>query len=295
MLHSFTEDTGVYGKFQELLEKQLSQDGVEVETQVFYLDCGPLNEQQEIEKTRSFLNTLADDMPDLLLAVGDQSSYALLMTEHPILKELPVILCNVHYPNGPVLENYKDDRVYMLSDVPDFQKNIDFIRRLYNRDNINIIYNLELTYLGRQSYKVLKEQVDRNSIHFWGREWGIGNEVIYEKIKKLLEWDSIPEYPNFKLREKIAPTIDLFPFRYMQGFSMITAMSQLKDTQYYQTFLMDRSDIVLVPYILNIPAFSCIREGFNEQLKIIGGYMATDENSAAAAAQLALPLLLGKI
>ena len=151
MLHSFTEDTGVYGKFQELLEKQLSQDGVEVETQVFYLDCGPLNEQQEIEKTRSFLNTLADDMPDLLLAVGDQSSYALLMTEHPILKELPVILCNVHYPNGPVLENYKDDRVYMLSDVPDFQKNIDFIRRLYNRDNINIIYNLELTYLGRQS------------------------------------------------------------------------------------------------------------------------------------------------
>lgn len=72
-------------------------------------------------------------------------------------------------------------------------------------------------------------------------------------------------------------------------------MSQLKDTQYYQTFLMDRSDIVLVPYILNIPAFSCIREGFNEQLKIIGGYMATDENSAAAAAQLALPLLLGKI
>lgn len=294
LLHSFTEDAGVYGKFQKLLEEQLSQDGVEVETQVFYLDCGPLNEQQEIEKTRSFLNTLADDKPDLLLAVGDQSSYALLMTEHPILKELPVILCNVHYPNEPVLENYKDDRVYVLSDVPDFQKNIDFIRRLYNRDNINIIYNLELTYLGRQSYKVLKEQVDRNSIHFWGREWGIGNEVIYEKIKKLLEWDSIPEYPNLEIKEKISPTIDLFPFRYMQGFSMITAMSQLKDTQYYQTFLMDRSDIVLVPYILNIPAFSCIREGFNEQLKIIGGYMATDENSAAAAARLVLPLLLEK-
>lgn len=294
LLHSFTEDAGVYGKFQKLLEEQLSQDGMEVETQVFYLDCGSLNEQQEIEKTRSFLNTLTDDKPDLLLAVGDQSSYALLMTEHPILTELPVLLCNVHYPNEPVLENYKDDRVYVLSDVPDFQKNIDFIRRLYNRDNINIIYNLELTYLGRQSYKVLKGQVDRNSIHFLGREWGIGNDVIYKKIKNLLEWDSIPEYPNLKMKEKIAPTIDLFPFRYMQGFSMITAMSQLKDTQYYQTFLMDRSDIVLVPYILNIPAFSCIREGFNEQLKIIGGYMATDENSAAAAAQLALPLLSGR-
>lgn len=42
---------------------------------------------------------------------------------------------------------------------------------------------------------------------------------------------------------------------------------------------------------LNIPSFSCIREGFNEKAKIVGGYMATKEISAKAAVDLSVRLL----
>lgn len=42
---------------------------------------------------------------------------------------------------------------------------------------------------------------------------------------------------------------------------------------------------------LNIPSFSCICEGFGENAKIVGGYMATESISAKAIADLATRLL----
>lgn len=42
---------------------------------------------------------------------------------------------------------------------------------------------------------------------------------------------------------------------------------------------------------LNIPSFSCIREGFGGETKIIGGYMATEEISARTAVDLSVRLM----
>lgn len=49
---------------------------------------------------------------------------------------------------------------------------------------------------------------------------------------------------------------------------------------------MDKFDQMSLPITkaLNIPSFSCIRQGFGEDAKIVGGYMATDEISARTAA-----------
>ena len=60
-----------------------------------------------------------------------------------------------------------------------------------------------------------------------------------------------------------------------------------------QVFLLDKFDMMSIPITnaLNIPSFSCIREGFNENAKIVGGYMATEEISAKAAADLAFRLM----
>ena len=48
-----------------------------------------------------------------------------------------------------------------------------------------------------------------------------------------------------------------------------------------------------VSRVLNIPSFSCIREGFNENIGIVGGYMATDAISAGAVALLAEEFWVG--
>ena len=58
-------------------------------------------------------------------------------------------------------------------------------------------------------------------------------------------------------------------------------------------FLLDKLDMLAIPIVtaLNIPSFSCIREGFGENAKIVGGYMATEGITAKASASLAARLL----
>lgn len=60
-----------------------------------------------------------------------------------------------------------------------------------------------------------------------------------------------------------------------------------------QVFLLDKFDQMSLPITkaLNIPSFSCLRQGFGEDAKIVGGYMATDEISARTAADFSVRLM----
>lgn len=88
-------------------------------------------------------------------------------------------------------------------------------------------------------------------------------------------------------------TISLCPFRYIKGSSLLVMLKQSKRRQQNQAFLLDKLDMLAIPIVtaLNIPSFSCIREGFGENAKIVGGYMATEGITAKASASLAARLL----
>ena len=74
----------------------------------------------------------------------------------------------------------------------------------------------------------------------------------------------------------------------MAGLVLLGITSMPEERQYDTAFLLDKWDVSTMPVsrTLNIPSFSCIREGFNENIGIVGGYMATDEISAEAVASL---------
>ena len=88
-------------------------------------------------------------------------------------------------------------------------------------------------------------------------------------------------------------TISLCPFQYIKGKSLLIMMERSKGEHAKKAFLLDKFDLVSLPIVnaLNIPSFSCIREGFGEGTKIIGGYMATEEISARAAVDLSARLI----
>lgn len=88
-------------------------------------------------------------------------------------------------------------------------------------------------------------------------------------------------------------TVSLCPFRYIKGASLLIMLERSRRIQEDQVFLLDKFDRMAIPIVnaLNIPSFSCIREGFNEKAKIVGGYMATEEISAKAAVDLSVRLL----
>lgn len=295
LVNSFEETNNCYGQYQSLTIQYLRQKGIEPEIKTFYLNCVRYNEREEIEQLRIYLDSLQLYPPDLILVVNDQAAYSLLMTNHPLLRKIPVILCNVNYPNEKIFSSYQDAPVYLLRDRPDLKKNIEFIKTLYNKENITLIYNLEFTVLGMRAYEELKKVVDKKDIYYWARQWIFYKEQFYEKIEDFTQLDTIESLTLANEIDKKTSdfSIELYPFRYMKGLSMLTVMSMPKEKQYKNVYLIDRFDVTSlpIPHVLNIPSFSCIRPGFGENAKIVGGYMATDKTSAKATARLANLLL----
>lgn len=279
-------------KLEKLLYEEFRQQGIEPIFDKFYLDCAKLNEKEEVEHARKYLDLLESKSTDLILIMGDQATYSFLSTRHRLLSSIPVLACNVRFPNEELIEEYDLQKVYVLRDSPDLKRNIDFIKTLYPH-NMEIIYNIDLTYLGHQSFDKLSKVVDRQSVRVLGYQKAFVQESDYEHLTEMIEYFNLtPGLVNDRVKRS-GLTISLCPFRYIRGASLLVMLEQSKREQKNQAFLLDKLDMMAIPIVtaLNIPSFSCICEGFGENAKIVGGYMATESISAKAIADLATRLL----
>lgn len=280
-------------KLEKLLYEEFRQQGIEPIFDKFYVDCAKLNEKEEVEHARKYLDLLESKFTDLILIMGDQATYSFLSTRHRLLSSIPVVACNVRFPNEELIEEYDLKKVYVLRDSPDLKRNIDFIKALYPHNDMEIIYNIDFTYLGHKSFDKLSKVVDRQSVRVLGYQKAFVQESDYEHLTEMIEYFNLtPGLVNDHVKRN-GLTISLCPFRYIRGASLLVMLEQSKREQKNQAFLLDKLDMMAIPIVtaLNIPSFSCIREGFGENAKIVGGYMATEGISAKATADLATRLL----
>lgn len=293
LVYSFAKDEIGYGNFEKLFQKELRKQGIEPVFNKFYLDCNKLPTHEEIEQTQKYLDLVDSKSTDLVLTVGDQATYSVLTTHHPILSSHPVVGCNVHFPNEKLLKKYASQQVYILRDTPDLRHNIDFIRTLHPYVSMEIIFNIDFTILGFRSFDLFTRAVDRKDVRLLGYQSAYTMEKDYKKLNEMVEYYSLlpGESPTRPKRSEL--TISLCPFRYIRGTSLLVMMEKSKRERGDKAFLLDKFDMMALPIVnaLNIPSFSCIREGFGEHAKIVGGYMATDELSAQAAADLSVRLI----
>lgn len=291
-IYSMTKNDIGNQKLEKLLYEEFHRQGIEAIFDKFYIDCTKLNEKEEIEYARRYLELLESKSTDLILTIGDQATYSFLSTRHRLLSSIPVLACNVRFPNEELIEEYDLQKVYVLRDSPDLKRNIDFIKTLYPH-NMEIIYNIDLTYLGHKSFDKLSKVVDRQSVRVLGYQKAFVQESDYEHLTEMIEYFNLtPGLGNDRVKRS-GLTISLCPFRYIRGASLLVMLEQSKREQKNQAFLLDKLDMMAIPIVtaLNIPSFSCICEGFGENAKIVGGYMATESISAKAIADLATRLL----
>lgn len=292
LIYSMTKNDIGNQKLEKLLYEEFHRQGIEAIFDKFYIDCTKLNEKEEIEYARRYLELLESKSTDLILTIGDQATYSFLSTRHRLLSSIPVLACNVRFPNEELIEEYDLQKVYVLRDSPDLKRNIDFIKTLYPH-NMEIIYNIDLTYLGHKSFDKLSKVVDRQSVRVLGYQKAFVQESDYEHLTEMIEYFNLtPGLGNDRVKRS-GLTISLCPFRYIRGASLLVMLEQSKREQKNQAFLLDKLDMMAIPIVtaLNIPSFSCICEGFGENAKIVGGYMATESISAKAITDLATRLL----
>ncbi len=293
LIYSFASDDKGYGSFEQLLQQEFRKQGIEPVFDKFYLDCNSLTDKDEIVSMKIHLESLKNRQPDLILTVGDQSAFTLLSTRHQLLSSVPVVACNVHFPDEKLIGEYEHSRVYVLRDIPDFKHNMDFIAALQPNVGMEIIYNVDFTMLGRKSFELLTGIADRKNVQVLAYESAFSELDEYKRLQEMIEYYNLMPAAAMHRFKKDKLTVSLCPFRYIKGTSLLIMMEKLRNDQGRQVFLLDRFDIMALPIVkaLEVPSFSCIREGFGEGTKIVGGYMATDEISARSAADFSVRLM----
>lgn len=299
LIHSFAKGDFGYGKFDAQLEEQLIARGIMPEIITRYLNCDNYPAAEEIEQMRLHLDSLSREEIDLIVIVNDPASYSLLKTNHPLLRSTPVVMANVNFPNFSLLDTYAADRVYTLSDPPDYKTNIEFIQTLHRKSNIRLILNVDVDNLGRQAFRRVRNVMGVEPLRFWGERSDV----------KQLEGDLTPFVDRFIQKENMdgfaevyyhemgsTLMVDLVPFRYMKGLSMLLFMALAENHGEDCVCLLDKFDLGTRPLsrLLDIPSFSCVREGFDENAKVVGGYMTTDEISSSMTADLIHRLLMNR-
>ena len=106
IVYSISKNEKGNGNFEELLYQEFRKLGIEVEFDRFYLDCNRLNAAEEIEHISKYLELLNNKSVDIILTVGDQATYSLLSTRHKLLSSLPLIACNVNFPDEKLIGEY---------------------------------------------------------------------------------------------------------------------------------------------------------------------------------------------
>lgn len=293
LVYSSSPQYDCYGNFEELLKQEFRKQGIEPIFDKFYLDFNTVTPEDGIKNMEAYLSIIKDKPMALILTVGDQAASALLSTRHRLLSSIPVVACNVRFPDEKLIKVYERRKVYVLRDAPDFKHNIDFIKSLQPHVGIDIIYNIDLTPLGYKSFDLLTRFADRKEIRLLGCESTFSVEHEYRKLQEMVEhYNLMPARANNHI-DKDDFTISLCPFRYIKGTSLFTEIEKTKAGREKQVFLLDKFDQMSLPITkaLNIPSFSCLRQGFGEDAKIVGGYMATDEISARTAADFSVRLM----
>lgn len=293
LVYSFTDKEIGNRNIEQLLRQEFLKRGFDVTFDKFYLQCNLYDEKQETDHIRKYLDFLENKSTDLILTMGDQATYSLLSTRHRLLSSIPVVAVNVRFPNEKLIAEYDLQKVYVLRDTPDMKRNIDFIRKLYPQKKMEILYNIDQTYLGRQSFDILSRVAKRKDVNFVDYQEAFIHESDFKHLSEMIEYFNL--LPG-TVKDSIGNndlTITLFPFRYIRGVSLLVMLEKSKREKGDQAFLLDKYDMMSIPIVtsLNTPSFSCIREGFGENAKIVGGYMATVEITVEATVDLASRLL----
>lgn len=293
LIYSISKNDIGNGNIEKLLLDEFHKRGIKVVFDRFYLDSHHLNEESEIKNIKKYLGLLENKSVDLILTLGDNAIHSVLSTRHRLLSSIPIVACNVHFPDEKLIEEYNSQKVFVLRDSPDLKSNIDFIKKLHPKTDMEIIYNIDMTAQGKQSFDMLAHVAERKSVRILGYQEAFEKEQEYEELEKMIGYFNLmPGFANDSIRQNEL-TISLCPFRYIKGASLLIILEKSKREQKDLVFLLDKFDMMAIPIVnaLNIPSFSCIREGFSENAKIVGGYMATEKISAEAAAELGTRLM----
>ena len=284
VIQSFRWDDKNYLELNSDIRKELGKNRVNADIRTFYLDCECYMAEEEEERMYNFIDTIRLWKPDIILVNDDQATYTLMKCGHPFVKKVPVVFSGVNFPNWDLLEEYPN--VTGSWDKIDYEENLRLIDRQMGKSRIYI--NYDKTSLGQLAFRELIKAVDtsRYVLDY--------NQLAFQLNDPDFKVDSMMFRTEMRMKA-IRPSkniIHFMPFRKANGEFLL---SNINGTYPYCVFFNIRYDYTSagLSKMFVTPSFTAVREIFNINVEVLGGYFCSNRMQAAEQARLAAKILSG--
>lgn len=274
ILQSYTEDLITYSQFGDMIAGKLEKKDIQTNIKTFYLDCERYNEKEENERMFHYLDSIQSWDPDIILSNDDQATYTLMACNHPLGKNKPVVFSGVNFPNWDLLELHPN--VTGFWDKPNYLKTIELIEKLYGPSKILFFKNAR--FMSRESFRTIQEEVKGT-----GRALRIG---LYHQKRNEYPEDLLPGKPD----KSVLYTTET---AYLSAKGLLSIFQNKPYTACLQIIL--DFDVLTIGRLANVPNFTVINNGFNDDKGITGGYFTTLDIQTDIVAERTAEILNGAL
>ncbi|RHJ86536.1 two-component sensor histidine kinase [Parabacteroides sp. AM08-6] len=254
IIHSYTPVLTAYAKFSNMVALDLRKKGIQTSVRTFYLDCERYIAKDEEARMYNFLDSLGNWTPDIILVNGDQATYTLMACGHPLGKSTPVVFSGVNFPNWPLLK--KHPNVTGFWDKPDYKATIRLIEKLYGKSRILFFNDLRL--IGKLAYNAVVEDVKNSGMSLYD---GMYNPDSNKQPEVIIS-GAPEESALYTAKPSKLPAREL-----------VNIFENNPYTACLQTIL--DFNVLTIGRLANVPTFTVINNGFNDNRGITGGYFTT--------------------
>ena len=274
ILQSYTEDLITYSQFGDMIAGKLEKKNILTNIKTFYLDCERYNEKEENERMFHYLDSIRNWDPDIILSNDDQATYTLMACNHPLGKNKPVVFSGVNFPNWDLLEQHPN--VTGFWDKPNYLKTIELIEKLYGPSKILFFKNAR--FMSRESFMTIQEVVKGTD-----RALRIG---LYHQKRNEYPEDLLPGKPD----KSVLYTTET---AYLSAKGLLSIFQNKPYTACLQIIL--DFDVLTIGRLANVPNFTVINNGFNDDKGITGGYFTTLDIQTDIVAERTAEILNGAL
>ena len=271
IIHSYSKNLTTYSEFGELVQKELEKKNIYSSIHTIYLNCEQAITPDTEVQMYHFLDSIQSWQPDIILVNDDQATFTLMSCNHPLVKKLPIVFSGVNFPNWKLLKEHPNVTGYW--DKPEYLKNINLIEKLYGKSNI-LFFN-DTRFIGKQAFHTLLQEVEKSDIRLY--------DGLY--------------YPDKPLPPVISPGAfeksALFTAK-AKELNGIETMGIFKNNSYTACLqiILD-FNVLAIGRLANVPNFTVINNGFNNDWGITGGYFTTLDIQTKCVADMAARILSG--
>lgn len=254
-----------YGKVRTLMKEKLEELGYQAEMKEVYLQCGHVSDVESTAILEESLQEVEGWNPDLILVKGDQALEYVLRSSHKLLYTKPVIFHNVHFIDEESLRGRPNFSGYW--DKLEYWKNMLFMKRLLG--DVLIDVNYSRSRMGQLRHKWLMTDLEGKKVDI--RMASMKRED-YEDSTYLDSATVVRYCQDAEIR------LNVVPIPNMTGKGLIDHFESHRrnDNMAFLIGKFEYSTHIVANYY-HRPLFTTLSEGFNEDMRIVGGYFTGEQ------------------